>query len=427
MSCRVDVNRHGNLRFRIDYQGREWSEGTKRQRDTARNRQRLEARATLISEEMERGEFDYLKWFPRGNRAKEWAAPTQPEVLKSQLTVREFYLEWIKKKKPPFVRLSLERDYEQSFKKNILPFMGALELNAVTVDTLESFRLYLVEERKLALKTARNIIDGSLRAMIRDAGRKLERNPFTDLPANWWPRLPQREPDPFTEEERDAILAYYRSKRSYKEYAFVCFRFWTGTRPSEAVALKWGSVDLHNAKAMLSLSRHLGEENATKTRASRRTITLLPNVVEMLNPLLPLRVAPQSYVFTNGQGQPIDQSEFNRCSFQPVLRVLKLRPRPFYNLRHTFISVALTLGCNQKWIAEQTGTSVAMIQEHYGKYIRDDGDALLRAYVAQSARQSLGDETKAKTGTFAGTLAGAGANYAETQASPTGFEPVLSA
>jgi hypothetical protein len=41
----------------------------------------------------------------------------------------------------------------------------------------------------------------------------------------------------------------------------------------------------------------------------------------------------------------------------------------------------LTLGSNQKWIAEQTGASIAMIQEHYGKYICDDGDALLRAYV----------------------------------------------
>jgi hypothetical protein len=30
----------------------------------------------------------------------------------------------------------------------------------------------------------------------------------------------------------------------------------------------------------------------------------------------------------------------------------------------------------QKWIAEQTGTSVQMIQEHYGKYIREDGDTL---------------------------------------------------
>jgi hypothetical protein len=36
-------------------------------------------------------------------------------------------------------------------------------------------------------------------AMVRDAGRRIDRNPFNDLPANWWPRLPQREPDPYTD------------------------------------------------------------------------------------------------------------------------------------------------------------------------------------------------------------------------------------
>ena len=133
--------------------------------------------------------------------------------------------------------------------------------------------------------------------------------------------MPQREPDPYTEQEREAILSYYRSNRPYWAYAFVYFRFWTGTRPSEGVALKWGSVDLLSGKAMLSLSRHLGEENVTKTRASRRTISLLPNVAELLKSILPLRVEPNGYVFTDGQGKPIDQSEFNRCSFQPVLRV----------------------------------------------------------------------------------------------------------
>jgi integrase len=66
-------------------------------------------------------------------------------------------------------------------------------------------------------------------------------------------------------------------------------------------------------------------------------------VVELLKSILPLRVEPNSYVFTDGQGKPIDQSEFAR-GFQAVLRVLKIRQRPFYSLRHTFISIALTLG-----------------------------------------------------------------------------------
>ena len=149
---------------------------------------------------------------------------------------------------------------------------------------------------------------------------------------------------------------------------------------------------------------------------------LLPNVVNLLQSTLPLRVEPNSYVFLDGQGKPIDQSEFAR-GFQAVLRVLKLRPRPFYNLRHTFISIALTLGCNQKWIAEQTGTSVQMIQEHYGKYIRDDGDVLLRAYLGSPKQWAI----EQKTETFPETFSRGVSNFVNNLASPTGFEPVLSA
>ena len=66
-----------------------------------------------------------------------------------------------------------------------------------------------------------------------------------------------------------------------------------------------------------------------------------------------------------------------------MLRVLGIRRRPFYNTRHIYISVALTAGCNIKWIAEQCGTSVQMIQENYGRYIRSDGDAPMLAYLSQ--------------------------------------------
>jgi integrase len=421
MACKVKVNRHGLLAFRLYWDGRESWEGTGL-KDTPKNRQRMEARAVLISEEMEQGTFDYLKWFPEGNRANEFRPMPERAGESKPLTVGEFFKEWIPRKKPPFVRRSLERDYRQAFNKNILPFMGDLELNNVTIETLEDFRMYLVEERRLSVKSARNIIDASLRAMFRDAGRRIERNPFSDLPANWWPRLPQREPDPYKEEERDRIVKFYREQRSHKDYAFVYFRFYTGTRPSEAVALKWGNVDLINCKATLSVSRHLGEENAPKTPASRRTINLLPNVIELLQTLLPLRVTPESYVFTDADGGPIDQSEFAR-GFQGVLRVLKIRPRPFYNTRHTFISVALTLGCNPKWIAEQTGTSLTMIQQSYGKYIRDDGDAFLKAYVQAQKR----DAVEAETETLGETFSDDGAKCVVGLASPTGFEPVLPA
>jgi hypothetical protein len=94
------------------------------------------------------------------------------------------------KEKALLFRVSAERNYRQDFQSYILPFMGDTELNDVSVDTLEKFRIHLVNERRLALKTARNIIDGSFRAMLRDAGRRIDRNLFKDLPNNWWPPLP---------------------------------------------------------------------------------------------------------------------------------------------------------------------------------------------------------------------------------------------
>jgi integrase len=419
MACKVQVNRHGHLAFRLYWDGIESWEGTGL-KDTSKNRQRMEARAVLMSEEIERGEFDYLKWFPNGNKAEEFR-PKVPVLEQKKLqTVKEFYEEWILKKKPPLVRRSLERDYRQHFDCYIIPFMSEIELNSATVDTLENFRLKLIEEHKLSVKTARNVIDGSLRAMFRDAGRRIESNPFNDLPEKWWPTLPKTEPDPFTEKERDRIIEFYQTKRPYSAYVFVHNQFWTGMRPSEAVSLRRGRVDLAIGTAMIVKSRYLGTEAAPKTRASRRTVKLLPNVVDLLKTIAPLHQTPDDYVHTDEQGRPIDQSEFGR-RFQAVLGVLGIRPRPFYNTRHTYISVALTLRCNPKWIAEQTGTSLAMIEQNYGKYIRDDGDAPLRAYVENRKT----DQNEEKTETFTETFSDEKTNYAETLVVPTGFEPVL--
>ena len=39
--------------------------------------------------------------------------------------------------------------------------------------------------------------------------------------------------------------------------------------------------------------------------------------------------------------------------------------------------MALTHGCNIKWLADYCGTSVEMIERHYAKYLGGDGDQQL--------------------------------------------------
>ena len=45
---------------------------------------------------------------------------------------------------------------------------------------------------------------------------------------------------------------------------------------------------------------------------------------------------------------------------------MQIRPRPFYNTRHTYITYMLDIGANPLFVARQTGTSLEMIENHYG-------------------------------------------------------------
>ena len=53
----------------------------------------------------------------------------------------------------------------------------------------------------------------------------------------------EQDVSPFTKEERDLIIRTFASDRYYSHYTnYVRFLFFTGCRPSEAVALKWKHI-----------------------------------------------------------------------------------------------------------------------------------------------------------------------------------------
>lgn|GEM_PF-2578762 len=61
-----------------------------------------------------------------------------------------------------------------------------------------------------------------------------------------------------------------------------------------------------------------------------------------------------------------------------------------------------------------------MMQEHYGRYIRDDGDALLRAHV-----EKPNEATEEETETLGETFSRASGKYLNSLVVPTGLEPVF--
>jgi len=95
--------------------------------------------------------------------------------------------------------------------------------NAVIADLtpalLEAFRSRLLQEYeartptgRLSLKSVKNVIGGSFRAMIKGRAHVdylIEKDPFEAL---LWPRKLPNKPDPFEEEERDGSLPTFGRK-----------------------------------------------------------------------------------------------------------------------------------------------------------------------------------------------------------------------
>lgn len=373
MGIKVKSNSRGYLAFRLIWNGIRTWEGT-REEDTPENRAKLERVAEIIAKQMKDGTFSYLAWFPQGNRAHLFREP-DPSPTPPSKTVQDFYREWIEN---THSRPQTVAGYRSQFKAHILDAivqhsrLGDVPLSEIT-------HVHLIELQKQVLakgvkgRTVNAVVHSTLRAFLRDARAMglLEADPFNRDFVKPYPETDmQSEIDPYTAEERDVILDWFRLNRS-QFHAFVYFQFWTGARESETVALRWSRVDLRYNRARIDRSRVHGNEAGTKTRRSNREIVLHSNVVDVLRGHKPLHVEPEDYVFLTPGGSPIDQDNFYKREWLPALRRLNIRPRGFYNTRHTYASYLLSIGASTAFISSQTGDTVKTVESRYARYMPD--------------------------------------------------------
>jgi integrase len=280
--------------------------------------------------------------------------------LAPKVTIGEYYERWIKTKTALLIRRSLLKTYRQHW-SCYLSRLSAIPFASLNVSSLIQLRESL-SSRGLSLKTIRNILDGTLRALWRDAMAEeiVDKNPFALLQ---WPAIMRQKPDPFSAEERDRIVAWWRAK-DFFYFPWVATLFHTGMRPSEAAALRWTDIDVETRTIAIVKSRDMGAEAAPKTAASRRAITVSEEVARALK-LLPSRALGIEHVFVNKYGEPMYAKKWSEHYWREPLKKLGIRHRKFYATRHTFITEAIRRGGNPLAVAQYCGTSLAMIQADY--------------------------------------------------------------
>jgi integrase len=236
----------------------------------------------------------------------------------------------------------------------------------VTLAELEGMSDDLAEWRTTLPPRYAHKIMGALRQVLA-AGvrwRLLEYNPAVDAGEN--PEPPPRPVRVYTLAELDAIAA----ELSQPYRPLPAFAAATGLRPEEWAALERRHID--RARRVARVEQVVGDDGQIrpggKTANSVREVSLTGRALAA-HDLLPPRL-DTTLLYPAPQGGPLNLDNFRRREWAPAVEASGIeKPARIYDLRSTFASNALAAGVTVFELARVMGTSVRMIERHYGALI----------------------------------------------------------
>lgn len=213
-------------------------------------------------------------------------------------------------------------------------------------------------------------------------------------------RVQKEPPDPLTAEEVDAVLDHMRKYDAQIVNLFE-FSFFTGMRPSEVIALRWGDIDNTRRLARVKRARTFGEEHETKT-FKVRDVELNQRAMDALTRQKTHTFLKDGYVFENPvTGEPYSEERpLRRAYWNPTLKAIGMRTRNFYQTRHTYATLNLMAGANPMWVAKQLGHStMAMVLTVYSKWIDGADKSNERGKIDSMFKQTATKTPQDKTNT----------------------------
>ncbi|MCD8553524.1 site-specific integrase [Seleniivibrio sp.] len=345
-----------SLRYRKDSIFLDYTHKGKRQRvsidlkDTPRNRKVAETKLALVnaaldSEKIGLGTFDIYEIFPYMKQKSEELA----EKSKSE-NFDDLFKKWVE------IKINIAKNTRRtimSFHKNhISPYIGHKKPCDITdQDIIMIYTILKTKNRNVVINKKMRDTRSFIRHLI-DEGQ-MAKDPFKNIKPL---RNEKVDINPFNKEELGLLFEGFRVYYPYYSN-FVAFLAFTGCRPNETVGLKWKHIDWENKKVLIREGYVLGESTLLKTDSSVRDIDMTPAIERtLIDQRAQCGEDNNSFVFINNFNRRICWESF-RTKFQRVLKKQEIAPRPAYQLRHTFASMALKAGEDPTWVSKTLGHS----------------------------------------------------------------------
>lgn len=313
--------------------------------------------AVEIRERIKHGTFSMAEYFPAsGNGAG--------------LTVESQLDTWLEAQ-------SVAHSTKASYTSAVKFWKAAIGSKALRALVQSDVQTALAKRPDLSGKTVNNYVSVLRQALdLAVADKLLPQSPAIDIKRKKHQKAP---PDPFAPDEVDAIIACIRERHPEQVANFVEFWFWTGLRTSELFALKWSNVDLRGGTILVTEAVvRVEHKDSTKTDEVR-TVRLNSRALRSLQRQRAFTQTTGAEVFLDPRyGTPwIDERAFRRSFWTPTLKLLGIRYRRPYNMRHSYATAMLMAGMAPAFCARQLGHSTKIFLGTYAKWVdnvRDDAE-----------------------------------------------------
>ncbi|MDB6084820.1 MAG: hypothetical protein JWN43_2701, partial [Gammaproteobacteria bacterium] len=217
--------------------------------------------------------------------------------------------------------------------------------------------------------------------------RPLQENPARCLRSARILKIDRPKIDPFCMHDAETLIAAIHRDWGEAQGNYDEFRFFTGLRPSEEIALVLSDLDL--VSGLISVNKAGVDRCKTKTGDDRR-VQLCPRALSVLKRQLRLRARlaaagkiDHDHVFFLDSGAPIQNLQCPQIRWRKTLQSLKLRYRRPYTARHSSMSWNLMVGKNVLWVAKQHGHSIVTMLRIYAAWaegaVEADVEAIKRS------------------------------------------------
>jgi integrase len=270
--------------------------------------------------------------------------------------------------------------------RKILEHVWSPEIGASPLEDVRYSELLAIAGDHAATKKSYNNIISCLRCAFEYGynDTPLAPNPARALKCMRIMKKDQPVIDPFSVEEAEHLIAGIHRDWGEAQGNYDEFRFCTGLRPSEQIALLVTDCDLNAATINVTKARVMSKnKDRTKTSVDR-LVELYPRAMQVLQRQLSLRARMKlagqirhEEVFFQEDGSQITNLTYPYVRWRYTLQRLKARYREPYNARHTSVSWNLMIGKNPLWVATQHGHSVHTMLQKYAAWLRGATEATI--------------------------------------------------